>query len=180
MTRPKFDRRACRNAALLILPAALAVVLFRASGLRINISPSHVNVGLWRAMPIRAGGELEIGDIIAYDKDEFYEAVPRAREDRMIFNASRVIKKIAALPGAFIERSGGAIAIDGVLYREARISDESWVKVNYPLVVPDGTVWLMADTLDSYDSRYHGPLPAGLVKEKLTPVLVWRAAKEFI
>jgi type IV secretory pathway protease TraF len=180
MTRPKFDGRACRNAALLILAAALMLVSFRASGLRINISPSHVNVGLWRAAPVRAGGELEIGDIIAYDKDEFYEAVPRAREDRMIFRAPRVIKKIAALPGAFIERSGSAIAIDGVLYREARISDESWVKVNYPLVVPEGTVWLMADTLDSYDSRYHGPFPAGLVKEKLTPVLVWRAAKEFI
>ena len=128
---------------------------------------------------MREGDELEIGDVIAYDKDEFYEAVPRAREDRMIFRAPRVIKQIAALPGAFIERSGGAIAIDGVLYGKACISDESWVKVNYPLVVPDGTVWLMADTLDSYDSRYHGPFPAGLVKEKLTPVLIWRAAEGF-
>jgi type IV secretory pathway protease TraF len=169
----KFDRRACRNTALLILPAALMVMLFRSFGLRINISPSHVKVGLWRTMPMRAGGELKIGDVIAYDKDEFYETVPRVREDRMIFRSRQVIKKIAALPGAFIERSGGAIAIDGALYREARISDESWVKVNYPLVVPDGTVWLMADTLDSYDSRYHGPFPEGLVKEKLTPVFVW-------
>lgn len=173
MTRLKFDRRACRNAALLILSAAMVVMLFRASGLRINISPSHVNVGLWRAAPVTAGDELKIGDVIAYDKEKFYEAVPGAREDRMIFRAPRVIKQIAALPGAFIERSGGAIAIDGMLYGEARISDESWVKVNYPLVVPDGTVWLMADTLDSYDSRYHGPLPECLVKEKLTPVFMW-------
>jgi type IV secretory pathway protease TraF len=172
MTRLKFDRRACRNVALLILSAALVVVSFAAFGLRINFTSSHVNVGLWRAVPVSAGTELQIGDVIAYDKDEFFEMMPGVREDRMIFLARRVVKKIAALPGAFIERSGGAIAIDGALYREARISDESWVKINYPLVVPEGTVWLMADKLDSYDSRYHGPFPANLVKEKLTPVLV--------
>jgi type IV secretory pathway protease TraF len=40
-------------------------------------------------------------------------------------------------------------------------------------VVPEGTVWLMADVATAYDSRYHGPLPARLVKEKNVPLWVW-------
>jgi type IV secretory pathway protease TraF len=168
--RPRFDGRACRRVAALAACFAAPVAIFYAAGLRINFTPSHVPAGIWRARP---ADKLQTGDVIAYDKDEFYAAVPEAAEERMKFAAPRVIKKIAALPGAFVERSGDAVAIDGVLYPEARIADETWRKVDYPLVVPEGTVWLMADAFNSYDSRYHGPRPSRLVKEKLSPVWIW-------
>ena len=166
----KFDPRAARNVAILVLLAVGAAALFFALDLRINLSPSHVQSGIYRARPAVS---VVVGDVVAYDKDEFYDLCPRIREDRMEFKAHVVIKCVAAMSGALIELSGDAVAIDGALYPEARILDDSWRKVEYPLVVPEGTVWLMADTGNSYDSRYHGPLPMQLIREKLQPILVW-------
>ncbi|MDR3354213.1 MAG: S26 family signal peptidase [Synergistaceae bacterium] len=40
-------------------------------------------------------------------------------------------------------------------------------------MVQRGSVWLMADSPNAYDSRYHGPIPVSLIREKLKPVWVW-------
>jgi type IV secretory pathway protease TraF len=164
------DRKAARKVALLAICFLGPVAVFAVMGLRINLTESHVPAGIWRARPL---GVLKVGDVIGYSKDEFYAARPEIGEERMSFVSPVVIKRVAALPGAIIERSGDALAIDGAPYPRARIGDESWRKVDYPLTVPDGHVWLMADSAAAYDSRYHGPLPTELVREKLTPVLVW-------
>jgi type IV secretory pathway protease TraF len=142
-------------------------------GLRINLTSSHVPVGLWRAFPVVSAQTLRIGDVITYDVREFYAAEPQIADDRMVFAAPRIIKKIAALPGARIELSGDALVVDGKEYSRARLAQKSWQKVDYPLVVPEGTVWLMDDVLAAYDSRYHGPLPARLIQEKNEPLWVW-------
>jgi type IV secretory pathway protease TraF len=141
-----------------------------AFGLRINLTSSHVEAGIWRAAP---ADSIEVGDVIGYSKDEFYALTPGVREDRMIFRAPMVIKRVAALPGATVELSGDAVVIDGVRYSDARIRDDTWRKVDYPLTVQAGSVWLMADSSNAYDSRYHGPLPVSLIREKLKPVWVW-------
>jgi type IV secretory pathway protease TraF len=166
----RIDRRAARKVALLTVCFLAPAAVFAAGDLRINLTASHVPAGIWRA---RAPGVLKVGDVISYSKDEFYAARPEIEEERMSFVSPVVIKRVAALPGATIARSGDALAIDGAPYPQARIGDESWRKVDYPLTVPDGHVWLMADSAAAYDSRYHGPLPTRLVREKLTPVLVW-------
>jgi type IV secretory pathway protease TraF len=166
----KADRRAAGVVALLAICFIGPAVLFCAMGLRINLTASHVPAGIWIA---RTPDGLKVGDVVDYNKDEFYALIPEVSEDRMIFAVPVVIKRIAALPGASIARSGDVLTIDGTPYSEARIGDESWRKVDYPLVVPEGMVWLMADSPNAYDSRYHGPLPAGLIREKLEPVFVW-------
>ncbi|MDR1650968.1 MAG: S26 family signal peptidase [Synergistaceae bacterium] len=166
----KADRKTAWKVALLAACLMTPVAVFTAMDLRINLTASHVPTGIWMTRPPDA---LKVGDIICYNKDEFYAARPEIGEERMSFVSPVVIKRVAALPGAIIARSGDALAIDGVPYPKARIGDESWRKVDYPLTVPDGHVWLMADSAAAYDSRYHGPLPMGLVREKLTPVLVW-------
>ena len=166
----KFDPRAARNTALLISITCVLIVFFYAFDLRINLSESHVSVGLWRAYP---PVDINVGDVIIYDKDEYFRICPEAREERMSFLAGAIQKRVAALPGARIELSGDAVMIDGVIYTEARILDDSWRKVEYPLTVPEGTVWLLANSKRAYDSRYHGPVPTRLIREKLSPVFVW-------
>jgi type IV secretory pathway protease TraF len=113
-----------------------------------------------------------VGDTIAYDIDEFYALCPQVREERMNFIAPRILKTVAGLPGALIEMSGDIVTINGTAYPRARVAGGSWRKVEYPLVVPEGTVWLMANSETAYDSRYHGPLPENIIKEKMVPILV--------
>ena len=155
---------------MLILVPLVIMLIFYALNLRINSSASHVEVGIWRAFPPVS---VDVGDIVAYDKDEFYSLCPDIYENRMKFRTPGVIKRVAATSGAWIELSGDLVMVDGHLYTEARIYDDSWRKVEYPLQVPEGTVWLMANSKGAYDSRYHGPMPLSLIHAKLKPVLVW-------
>jgi type IV secretory pathway protease TraF len=167
----RVNKRELKNVAGLVFCAVGLAALFFLLRLRINVSSSHVPAGIWRAHPVDA---IDVGDVVTYDVRDFYRASPRIHETRLRFATPRIIKRVAALPGALIERSGDAVSIDGKEYPRAKIVDESWCAVDYPLVVPEGSVWLMADAERAWDSRYHGPLPADLIREKNTPVLVWR------
>ena len=41
--------------------------------------------------------------------------------------------------------------------------------------VPSGQVWVMSDENPlSFDSRYFGPLPASLIRGRMTPLWTWR------
>jgi type IV secretory pathway protease TraF len=167
----RFDRKNLINVTSMLVSYAALIVLFGVLGLRINLTSSHVPVGIWRAVPPE---KIDVGDVIRYNVSEFYAAVPQIREERMHFRSDRILKRVAALPGSLIEMSGDAVAIDGGEYPNALVmSDRSWVKVEYPLVVPEGAVWLMADVQGAYDSRYHGPVPIKLIKERCEPVVVW-------
>ncbi|MDR1740610.1 MAG: S26 family signal peptidase [Synergistaceae bacterium] len=202
----RINRRALRSLTLIFLCVGGFLGAFPLFGLHINLSPSHVPVGLWRSVSTGERGSgltnplggtnplglanpsgltnpLAVGDVVAFDVQEFYAERPEVREDRMTFIVPTLLKRVAALPGSVIDRDGGNITIDGVPYR-APIIDESWVKVRYPIVVPDGCVWLMAEVesvdpeglvdprANAYDSRYHGPLPVKLIKWKAEPLLV--------
>jgi conjugative transfer signal peptidase TraF len=167
----KFDRKGLVTVTSILAIAAASIVVFGVLGLRINVTSSHVPVGIWRVSP---PDKIDVGDVILYDVSEFYAAVPRVREERVHFRSDRILKRVAALAGSLVEMSGDAVAIDGREYPNALVvSDRSWIKVEYPLVVPEGTVWLMADVGGAYDSRYHGPVPIKLIKGKCEPVIVW-------
>jgi type IV secretory pathway protease TraF len=168
----KVDKKALRNVTALAVCAGAVVALFWSLGLRINLTSSHVPIGLWRAYPV-ASVDIRAGDVITYDIREFYAAEPRIADERMSFEVPRIMKKVAALPGALIELSGDRMVVDGKEYSRTRLARKSWRRVDYPLVVPEGTVWLMADVFTAYDSRYHGPLPVRLVKEKNEPLWIW-------
>jgi type IV secretory pathway protease TraF len=167
----RFDRKNLVNVTAILALAAATIAAFGFLNLRINLTPSHVPVGIWRAAPPE---NIEVGDVIRYDVSEFYAVMPQVREERMNFRSERILKRVAALPGSLVEMSGDAIVIDGGEYPNAVVaSDRSWIKVEYPLVVPGDSVWLMADVKGAYDSRYHGPVPINLIKEKCEPVVVW-------
>ncbi|MDR1020227.1 MAG: S26 family signal peptidase [Synergistaceae bacterium] len=167
----KIDVTGLRNLTLILICVALAVAAFPVFDLRINITSSHVPVGLWRSYPATA---IEAGDVVVYDIYDLFLENPQIYADGMTFESSRIIKIVAALPGAMIERSGDEVIVDGTRYPSARILKKSWCNVEYPMIVPDGSVWLMADVSSAFDSRYHGPVPAGLIREKVSPVLVWK------
>jgi type IV secretory pathway protease TraF len=167
------NKKALRNVAAFVVCAGVAVVSFPLLGLRLNLTSSHVPVGLWRAYPVISAEDIRPSDVITYDIREFYAAEPQIAEERMVFEAPHIMKRVAALPGALIELSGDSLVVDGEVYSCTRLAKKSWRKVDYPLVVPEGTVWLMADVAAAYDSRYHGPLPARLIKEKNEPLWIW-------
>jgi type IV secretory pathway protease TraF len=166
----KVNKRELRNVTTLVLCVGGFLALFPILELRVNLTSSHVPVGFWRAYPVDS---IDVGDVIAYDVNAFRLAEPDMYEERLRFSTPKFLKRVAALPGAWIERSGDLVLIDGKEYSRARIVNDSWCHVKYPLVVPEGSVWLMADAERAWDSRYHGPLPINLVREKNKAVLVW-------
>jgi type IV secretory pathway protease TraF len=171
------NEKALKTVITLVFCAGAFVAPFPLLGFRINLTSSHVPVGLWRAYPITAG-DIRVGDVVAYDIREFYAAEPRMREERLKFAAPRIMKKVAALPGALVELSGDALVVDGKEFPRARLARESWRRVNYPLVVPERTVWLMDDVLQAYDSRYHGPMPVRFIQEKNEPLWIFERSPD--
>ena len=85
-----------------------------------------------------------------------------------------MLKRVLALPGQTVCRTGLQIAVDGVDVGDARERDGQ----NRPLpvwhgcrVIADGDVFVMNwQSADSLDSRYFGPLPASAVIGRAVPV----------
>ncbi|MEW6121693.1 MAG: S26 family signal peptidase [Pseudomonadota bacterium] len=99
-----------------------------------------------------------------------------------------LVKRVAALSGQEICRSGHAITVDGVVYGDALERDRmgrllpAWRGCRR---VAEGELFLMNfDVQDSFDGRYFGPLPASSVIGRAMPLytdeagdghFVWRA-----
>jgi type IV secretory pathway protease TraF len=150
--------------------SVLIFVVFEGFSLRINLSASHVPVGIWRAYPAT---NIKTGDIITFNINDLYKINGELQDSRVTFMSPRHIKIVAGEHGAYIERSGDKVIVDGTLYDDAQISNEQFCKIKYPLVVRENHVWLMANSAYSYDSRYYGDIPIGIIKEKNRPLLVW-------
>lgn len=164
-----------RRVALMLGIAVLAVFAINALDIRINISDSHVSRGIWRGVPVDS---IEVGDIVTMDINELYERFPERSNDRVHILGGALLKRVAALPGACIERSGDSIIIDGTVNRFAITrppykDGSDPCKVEYPHIVADGCVWLMANVAGAFDSRYFGDVPMDLIREKNTPVITW-------
>lgn len=126
-------------------------------------------VGLYR---IREAGSLTLGELVA--------VTPPSRLAR--FLAARhylpmgvpLMKRIAALPGQRICRSGSIITVDGRPVATARARDS----IGRPLPqwrgchqIRAGDLFLLNAAPDSLDGRYFGPLPASGLMGIAQPLL---------
>ena len=104
------------------------------------------------------------------------QAIGRAilRTEAALPRGVPLIKRVLALGGTTVCRSGSAIVAYGMTYREARAQDTS----GRPLLVwrgcrrlGDGEAFFMNwDSPDSFDSRYFGPLPFSTVIGRAIPL----------
>lgn len=85
-----------------------------------------------------------------------------------------LIKRVLALPGTEVCRSGDVITVGGAFQGQARAHDRRgralpvWQGCQ---VIPEGLIFLMNPAApDSLDGRYFGPLPASAVTARLIPL----------
>jgi type IV secretory pathway protease TraF len=166
----KVNKKNLRNVTIILTIFVLTVTALRHSGLIINLSDSHVPVGVYMGYP---PDNVAVGDIVMFNIRDLFR-MDSQLDGGLDLHFPQLIKKVAALPGAVIERSGDMIIIDGKPFGKARIVHERLCKVTYPRTVPDGYVWLMADKVFAYDSRYYGEVPIEIILSKDYPVLIWK------
>lgn len=74
------------------------------------------------------------------------------------------LKRVAGLPGDRVTVGPERIDVNGTVVGDglalSPVLDVDAENLVRSFIVPDGTVFLMGDTADSYDGRYWGPLPA--------------------
>lgn len=85
-----------------------------------------------------------------------------------------LLKRVAALPGQTVCRTGDTISIDGDAVAVAQTSDRLGralpVWTGCRTLAADQLFFLNADREDSLDGRYFGPLPAATVIGRATPM----------
>lgn len=179
----RVNKKNLRNVGVItaITIAVIAGTAFVTAQFRlfINVSSSHVPVGLWRKITITEDKPLQVGDIIVFSLEELYEAKPEVIDNNMAPVVNFLIKKVVAVAGNSITLENDRVAVSGVLFDNAEvnhkyISGDIRCKIQYPLEVPEGHVWLMADIKDSFDSRYFGAVPVSLIKNRAKAVLLWK------
>lgn len=135
---------------------------------------------------IEEPGPVAVTDLVAVDAPE--PLATFLSDGGYLPRGVPLLKRVAALPGQRVCRSGLAITVDGVPMGEALDRDRR----GRPLpiwqgcrLVANGELFLMNwQVRDSLDGRYFGPLPATAVIGRATPLytdedgdgrFVWRA-----
>lgn len=118
-------------------------------GIRINLSPS-LPCGVWQIQQA-SHNDLNIGDSVVIDKS----AIPD--------NTMDLVKDVGALPGDIITRHGSVVYRNGVEMPLSTIhatnsKGDKLQCINYPIIVPEGHIWLSSRHVRGYDSRYFGPV----------------------
>ncbi len=131
-------------------------------------------------------GNLEVTDLVAVDAPE--PLATFLSDGGYLPRGVPLLKRVAALPGQRVCRTGLVITVDGVPMGDALDRDRR----GRPLpiwqgcrLVANGELFLMNwQVRDSLDGRYFGPLPATAVIGRATPLytdedgdgrFVWRA-----
>ncbi|KHJ55172.1 peptidase S26 [Aureimonas altamirensis] len=131
-------------------------------------------------------GNLDVTDLVAVDAPE--PLATFLSDGGYLPRGVPLLKRVAALPGQRVCRTGLAITVDGVPMGDALDRDRR----GRPLpiwrgcqLVANGELFLMNwQVRDSLDGRYFGPLPATAVIGRATPLytdedgdgrFVWRA-----
>jgi signal peptidase I len=98
------------------------------------------------------------------------------------------IKRVIGMPGDTVEVRNEGVFVNGIQLDEAYVGGKpsicqpSWDYCNTPVIIPDGTVYVMGDNrTDSEDSRFFGPVPAENIIGKAWivywPTEVWGPVK---
>jgi conjugative transfer signal peptidase TraF len=141
-----------------------------------NASAS-VPIGLYA---IHTVGALRVGDLVVATPPE---PLASFLADRSYLPLDvPLVKHVAALPGQSVCRNGLKVSIDTVAVGEARERDSR----DRPLplwqgcrVIALGQVFLMnAQSADSLDGRYFGPLPAASIVGRASPLWTRRTTEE--
>ncbi|HBF53902.1 MAG: S26 family signal peptidase [Afipia sp.] len=133
-----------------------------------NVSES-VPIGLYRLQPVEL---LSVTDLVAIRPPEPLEAFLDLNGYLPI--GVPMLKRILALPGQTVCRTGLTIAVDHIELGQARERDAR----GRPLPVWQGCRLLSAgevfvmnwQSADSFDGRYFGPIPASAVIGQAIPV----------
>jgi conjugative transfer signal peptidase TraF len=131
-------------------------------------------------------GNLEVTDLVAVDAPE--PLATFLSDGGYLPRGSPLLKRVAAVPGQRVCRTGLVITVDGVPMGDALDRDRRgrllpiWRGCQ---LVANGELFLMNwQVRDSLDGRYFGPLPATAVIGRATPLytdedgdgrFVWRA-----
>lgn len=144
----------------------------------INWTPSHVPVGLYRVINADKSA-YTVGDIVLFDIDELYQLFPELTDTQSKAVSRTFIKIVGAVAGDQISKAGDRVAINGKVLQNAVIhsyydNGESRCKIQYPLTIPSGYVWLITETAFSFDSRYFGAVPEKIILSKAEKLWTWR------
>ena len=166
------------NGAVLPLLGAGAGIMFLAATLserspRIlwNASAS-LPIGLYALAP---PGSLDLDDLVAVALPP--EVAEWVTERGYLAQATLLLKRVAALPGAEVCRVGSVVVIDGNTVATAMETDSH----GRPMPAWDGCMvlaehqlfLLLAETPDSLDGRYFGPTDAASVVAQARPIRTW-------
>jgi conjugative transfer signal peptidase TraF len=172
----KIDHRVIRRAVgVAAFVFAAPFLMVSAAGIRINCSPS-LPLGLYkRTTDNRA-------PLIEFCPQEPYGTFAAGRGYRSIGNcpdgAGPLMKPVVATAGDVVEVSDRGIAVNGqMLPNTAPKTKDSQGRAMTPWpyghyrVIP-GLVWVASSYNPwSFDSRYFGPIPIGIIRDRLRPFL---------
>ena len=155
-------------ASIAVLGIGSPVLLHPAPRLIWNASAS-VPIGLYA---LRPAGALQVGELVVVAPPE--PLADFLDERRYLPKGVPLLKRILALPGQVVCRTGRAITVDGDAMGEALDRDH----LGRPLPVwqgchrvADGEAFLMnRQPADSLDGRYFGALPAAAIVGRAEPL----------
>lgn len=167
-----------RKYPLIATTAFLAVVITtQLLGVVINITPS-MKEGVYT----KAKGKIETGDVVSFCLNNPYQQLGLERHylesGHKCNGTDPLIKQVIAIPGDDVVLTDDAIEVDGVRYFYKTSHEDSFRRSL--AVYPRGNYlntsgyWLIGThAMNSWDSRYWGPISKDQILEKVRPVLTW-------
>jgi|HubBroStandDraft_6_1064221.scaffolds.fasta_scaffold00193_28 conjugative transfer signal peptidase TraF len=158
---------------------ALAVVGLQRADLRINFTGS-MPIGIYLLSPIPPDG-VKRGMLVAACPPTRATEIGRRRgylaSGPCPSGTELLLKVVVAAAGDEVALSGRGVALNGCLLANSRPVPHdaagrrmlSWPQEHFQLL--QGQLWLYADNVRSWDSRYWGPVPVADILATVVPVL---------
>lgn len=152
-----------KNSTFRLLAAPAAVILFAlfswALGIYVNTTES-MTTGIWITERRGLPHSFARGDTVIIEKDQIPHLIQNTGHVR------RFMKKVIALPGDIVDydQKKERLTINGSPLPGTKIQDKDSAgrriicHIRYPLIVPEGYLFLGSDHPRGYDSRYFGPV----------------------
>jgi signal peptidase I len=121
----------------------------------------------------RGNENIRKGDYVLFPYSIVRDQLEKKYRVRFPFSADYVVKKVVCAPGEFLESDGMKYYCDGVFLGYAKERSRTGVPTErfvYRGMVPEGKIFVMGTSPDSYDSRYFGFLDRSVVVGKAYPV----------